>query len=150
MDRPGTVLWPKLPAIALACTRTSPRAGLVDWSRTVLWPELLATALSLLLALALTLVAVPAETRGIKRKDRTRAEYQQCCHHQRTLSHIVGLLFDLALEDAIRIPRHEACNCHHLGTVRRLAARKRRAGHAGPARYEERRVTCVGGCILLG
>jgi len=73
MDWSGTVLWPKLPAIALACTRASPRAGLVDRSRTVLWSKLPAIALALLLALALILVRilapVPPKTRGIKRED---------------------------------------------------------------------------------
>ena len=78
MNWSGPVLRPKLLAVALACTRASPRAGLVDRPGAVLRPGFLAIALAPLLALALTLVriliAVLTEGGWIKREDGARAE----------------------------------------------------------------------------
>jgi hypothetical protein len=69
----GTVLWAKLLTVALARARAAAGAGLVDRPRTVLRPKLLAIALTLLLTCALTLVRIPvavlAEARRIKRED---------------------------------------------------------------------------------
>ena len=71
VDWSGTVLGPKLFAVALASTGSATRAGFVDRPRAVLRPGLLATALAPLPALTLILVlgAVLAEARGIKRED---------------------------------------------------------------------------------
>ena len=73
----GTVLWAKLLTFALA-RAGAVGAGLVDRPRTVLRPKLLAVALTLLLTCALTLVrilvAILAGARGIEGEDRARVK----------------------------------------------------------------------------
>jgi hypothetical protein len=66
MDWSGTILRPKLLAVALACTGAAARTGLVDRPRAVLRPGYLAVALAPLLSRALTLVRIllPVLTEG--------------------------------------------------------------------------------------